>query len=152
MTQGQSGAWLTPRLRIQLPNLDLATCSETSRRDGNYNCIAWAAGQQDRWFWPDQDSYWPDGLTPAETVEAFIELFESLGYEACEGPDREENYDKIVIYVKDGKPTHAARQLPDGGWTSKLGELEDIAHESLRNLAGPIYGAPHTSMKRRRAG
>ena len=151
MTQGQSDAWLTSALRIYHPNLDLATCSETSRRDDSYNCIAWAADQQDRWFWPDHDSYWPDGLTFAETVEAFIELFESFGYEVCEDSNREENYDKIVIYVKDGRPTHAARQLSDGGWTSKLGRLEDIAHESLHNLTDPTYGAPHTSMKRRRA-
>jgi hypothetical protein len=34
---------------------------------------------------------------------------------------------------------HAARQLPTGHWTSKLGESEDIEHR-LHDLEGLIYG------------
>jgi hypothetical protein len=36
-------------------------------------------------------------------------------------------------------PTHAARQLRSGAWTSKLGISEDVEHE-LRALEGEIYG------------
>lgn len=36
-----------------------------------------------------------------------------------------------------------ARQLPDGSWTSKCGEKEDIAHFTLDALEsyGPVHGA-----------
>ncbi len=45
------------------------------------------------------------------------------------------DFEKIAIYVDtDGVPTHAARQLPDGSWTSKLGDWEDIQHQTLEAL------------------
>lgn len=47
---------------------------------------------------------------------------------------------KLAIFVNDqGTPTHAARQLPDGWWTSKLGRQIDIEHE-LSAIEGPAYG------------
>jgi hypothetical protein len=43
--------------------------------------------------------------------------------------------EKVAIYVDaDGIPTHAARQLADGTWTSKLGEWEDIRHKTLKAM------------------
>jgi hypothetical protein len=39
----------------------------------------------------------------------------------------------------DGEPTHAARQLPNGKWTSKLGRWQDIEYE-LDGLVGKMYG------------
>ena len=57
------------------------------------------------------------------------------GFEPCENGDHEEGFEKIALYVnKAGKVTHAARQLDSGKWTSKLGNLEDIEHASLRSL------------------
>jgi hypothetical protein len=47
----------------------------------------------------------------------------------------------------DGTPTHAARQLPDGTWTSKLGISEDIQH-ALDDLAGAVYRAVVQILKR----
>jgi len=44
-------------------------------------------------------------------------------------------------------PTHAARQLENGRWTSKLGELEDIEHD-LHHLASGAYGAVVQILKR----
>jgi hypothetical protein len=42
---------------------------------------------------------------------------------------------------------HAARQLPGGRWTSKLGALEDIEH-ALQDLVGTEYGSVVQVMKR----
>ncbi|MEK0192863.1 DUF7689 domain-containing protein [Microcoleus anatoxicus] len=56
---------------------------------------------------------------------------------------------KIAIYVLDGKPQHASRQLPNGKWTSKLGQYEDIEHNYLEGLEGSIYGEVSCVMKRR---
>lgn len=46
-----------------------------------------------------------------------------------------------------GMPTHAARQLHSGAWTSKLGNAEDIEHE-LHALEGEIYGTVVVIMNR----
>lgn len=44
--------------------------------------------------------------------------------------------------------THAARQLPNGLWTSKLGQLEDITHATPQVIAGSDYGEVMQFMKR----
>jgi hypothetical protein len=46
-----------------------------------------------------------------------------------------------------GVPTHAARLLPSGLWTSKLGEWEDIEHD-LHALEGDVYGTVALLLKR----
>lgn len=51
---------------------------------------------------------------------------------------------------KDNKPTHAARQLSSGHWTSKLGDCEDIEHFALDGVANKIYGAAVVFLKRLR--
>jgi hypothetical protein len=45
--------------------------------------------------------------------------------------------------------THAARQFPDGRWTSKLGQGADIIQWSPRALVGDTYGDALLIMKRR---
>lgn len=64
-------------------------------------------------------------------MEAFVALYRSLGYVLCENSDVEDGCEKIVIYVgATGRPTHAARQLSSGQWTSKLGRSADVEHDS----------------------
>lgn len=57
-------------------------------------------------------------------------------------------FEKIAIYGSDHGPTHASRQLADGKWTSKLGDADDIEHETLEALEGAIYGSVVHIMKR----
>ena len=45
----------------------------------------------------------------------------------------------MAVFVAEGLPTHMARQLASGQWTSKLGKSVDIEHE-LHALAGERYG------------
>lgn len=78
-------------------------------------------------------------------------MFKGLGYEECADADLNDGYEKVVIFADaEMKPTHAARQLPDGQWTSKLGSLQDIAHAKVENLNGDAYGAPVRFMQRPR--
>src|SRR2546430_690432 len=82
------------------------------------------------WWWPDaeeQDS-WPSGVARIETVQAFREAFATLGYADCDHEQLEPAWEKIALFALAGIPKHAARQLPTGRWTSKLGPLEDIEH------------------------
>ncbi|MGH6851236.1 MAG: DUF7689 domain-containing protein [Methylocella sp.] len=49
-------------------------------------------------------------------------------------------FDKLALYILNGKPTHAARIIYDGIWTSKFGSDIDLSH-SLAELNGPSYGS-----------
>ncbi len=115
---------------------------ETHPPSDVYNCIAWAAGRTDAWWWPDEDSadFWPAEVPREETIAAFLLAFATLGYEPCETADLEAGYEKVALYTLDGKPTHAARQLPDGKWTSKFGEGPVATHNTPRGVEGPVYG------------
>jgi hypothetical protein len=75
-----------------------------------------------------------------ETVAAFVEAYRSIGYEPCEHGGHELGLEKVAIFSLDDRPTHVARQLPNGRWSSKLGGEEDIEHE-WGALDSPIYGS-----------
>jgi hypothetical protein len=81
------------------------------------------------------------------TIEAFQAAYRTLGYEVCNTPDYESGFEKIALYALGSDPKHAARQLPSGEWTSKLGRWIDIAH-TLGGLEGPEYGTVVAYMKR----
>ena len=95
------------------------------------------------------DVYWPAEVPRVATLEAFHQLFAGLGYAPCKHSDLEPGFEKIALYVRDGEPEHAARQLPDGRWTSKLGKGVDVSH-TLAGLEGPLYGQVVSFMKRPR--
>lgn len=123
----------------------------TSSAEPGYNCIAWAAGDASRWWWPDEfyQYYWPEGVPRHSTVDSFVLVFQSLGFEVCKSSVLEAGWDKVAVFAKeDGLPTHAARQLPDGRWTSKLGKLEDIQHPDVDHVSGPQYGRPVVFLRR----
>jgi hypothetical protein len=123
----------------------------TSPRNNDYNCIAWAAGVTDKWWWPGSNparSYWPAVVARERTQTVFIAAFALLGYALCAHAEVEASHEKIALFADTaGLPTHAARQLPSGRWTSKLGTAEDIEHE-LRDLEGALYGAVVVIMRR----
>lgn len=87
----------------------------------------------------------------AVTLEAFIRAFRSRGYEVCENGELEPAIEKVAIYALHGEPTHAARQLPSGMWTSKLGRNIDIVHEMPVGVEdGGDYGRVVQFMQRLR--
>ncbi|MGV8083313.1 MAG: hypothetical protein AB2L09_06760 [Coriobacteriia bacterium] len=124
----------------------------TSRRTSSYNCVAWAAEDHSQWWEPDAYGiyYWPDSASREWTLSALIEAYTSIGYTICDIPDLEPGVQKIAPYVlPTGVPTHVARQLGTGMWTSKCGQLEDIEH-NLYAFAGTAYGDPIVFMARQR--
>jgi hypothetical protein len=131
------------------PDLASTGYTITSPATPVYNCIAWAAGVVDDWWWPDPMgvSGWPLSAPRVETLEAFLIAFESLGYTRCDSPELEPGFEKVALYALDGVPKHAARQLPSGRWSSKCGELEDIEHV-LDGLVGAWYGTVAHILKR----
>jgi hypothetical protein len=139
------------RIKTLFPKLANAPFQITSPPDRTYNCIAWTAGVTNVRWWPledAEDAHWPDAVARVETVEAFQAAFASLGYVVCPGEDLESGFEKVALFADSlGLPSHAARQLPSGRWTSKLGKAEDIEHD-LRDLEGDIYGSVVLVMKR----
>ncbi|MEX0267817.1 hypothetical protein AB3R30_01620 [Leptolyngbyaceae cyanobacterium UHCC 1019] len=136
-----------------LPNLAGTEYAITSPRTNDYNCFAWAAEEDERWWSPDsaEDYYWPENAPRELTLEAFIQTYGMLGYVPCDSAEVEPEFQKIAIYVNAGEPSHAARQLPNGNWTSKLGGWEDIEHqiEGIENGIGDVnYGFVQQIMKR----
>jgi hypothetical protein len=131
------------------PRLHPGNHEITSPATPRYNCIAWVAGDDERTWWPDIDgvAYWPANVPRVETMEAFVDAFRTLGSLPCEDGEFEPGHEKIALYAHQGVPTHAARQLPDGRWSSKLGRSVDIAH-TPDALDGPLYGAAVLYLRR----
>ena len=141
-------------LRSRCPSISPDKYEITSPATSDYNCIAWAAEEDDiPWDPTDIKKYWPDGVARELTLEAFIFAYQTLGYFTCNNSELEEGFQKIAIYAKQdsvddaGQPTHVARQLLNGKWTSKIGRLEDIEHE-LDGLTGYYYGEVVQILKR----
>ena len=142
------------------PKLTPSNAYETSEVDASYNCIAWAAGkgaEEAEFWWPDPldvSCTWP--LVVSEElelcVEMFVQAFQTLGYEPCDGGNAEQGWEKVVLYVNEkNEPTHMARQLADGSWTSKLGKNVDIHHSTVEAVEGPWYGKATQYLRRRKS-
>jgi hypothetical protein len=96
-------------------------------------------------WWPvfRRDAYWPKGVSFGETLGTFVKAFETLSYTECPDGSFVEGMEKIALYTNDGtregRPTHAARQIGPGKWVSKLGDSYDIHHKQGA-VSGGIYG------------
>ncbi len=90
--------------------------------------------------------YWPVGVPRTVTRGAFIKAYKTLGYEPCLDGSLEPGLEKVAIFGVGQPglevPTHAALQLRDGKWTSKLGPFEDVNHRTVHDVNGPLYGKP----------
>ena len=128
------------------PNLTSGGYEITSDFSLDYNCIAWAAGDISRWWWPAAGDHWPIDDTSA-TVSSFSRAFAEIGYRQANDDSLEPGYEKVALFAKEGRISHAARQLPNGRWTSKLGSDVDIEHD-LCDIEGEVYGTVVRLLKR----
>jgi hypothetical protein len=136
----ERGRLSTPVERKSFPHLgrEYEVLGPATKR---YNCIAWSIGITTRWVWPAKPG-------KAATVGDFDQLYGSRGFRRVRGMnfDLVPGYDKIVLYGKRKgniyEPTHGARQLGDGSWSSKLGQLPLIRHLEPDDLDGSSYGVP----------
>jgi hypothetical protein len=135
----ERGHLATARERHGFPRLGedfevLAAATES------YNCISWSVGSMSSWYWPRD----------AATLDVFDAVYAHYGFRRVAGLDYKlaAGQDKVVLYARrDGEGgvelTHAARQLADGSWSSKLGSLPLIRHLHPDDVAGPAYGVPY---------
>lgn len=139
-------------LEVLFPGLLVTQYRIVKAADVGYNCIGWAACDANRNWWPfgGLGIYWPPDVPREETVSAFTAMFGTLGYAAGADDSLESGAEKVALFASAlDVPTHAARQLASGLWTSKIGELEVIEHE-LRALEGDAYGTVASVLKRPR--
>ena len=170
MTRGSLGGQRTGTLTAPLPDRDIQLESIfpvlltdgytiTSPRDTSYNCIAWAAGDATRWWWPAVfngrplgGTYWPPGVPPVVALDAFLAAYRTVGFERCDDGELEPEVEKVAVFVDGlGRPTHASRQLSNGEWTSKLGRSFDIGHRVPETVAGSEYGTVGLVLGRQRS-
>lgn len=115
-----------------------------------FNCIAWACGDTARWWQPGHLFYWPVPCDPDDsTVANLLAAFTAVGYAPCSDGVAEPGFEKVTTFATAaGEYTHAARQLPSGKWSSKLGEWELIEHDTPEAVGGGVYGQLRQFMKR----
>lgn len=139
----------TDVLTRAFPNLAAEGFEIVDQPSERYNCIAYAAGDTSEWWWPDGVNYWPPWAAPTDRIESLQEAFAGQGYERCDDSTVEVGYQKVALYEISGRMQHAAVQMPNGRWRSKMGKGPTIEHRSPESLSNGIYGEPNVSMRRR---
>lgn len=134
------------------PNLRSEGYTPRSPKSVKYNCIAWAVGDNRRWWSPQIGYFWPPGAARINSIDAYIQALGTAGYvecvaSECTNPPYESGVSRIALYILNGTPKHAARQITDNLWASKMGSGIDIEH-TLRALEGPYYGWVQKILKR----
>ncbi len=140
---------LPPVLEAAFPDLPDDDPVVIHPPDPRFNCVAWAVGVTDAWWWPgDPDDYWPAGVPDELTVDAVVAALGTAGYALCDDGRPEPGFEKAAVYAKGGVPTHVAKQLPGGRWSSKLGRDCVVSHATTGGVAGAVYGQVVTFLKR----
>ena len=124
-----------------------------SDRNPLYNCIGYAMGTKahfvalgrlDRLPW----CWWPHGVATNCSPKSLIDAFAFMGFVETDNPKVEADYDKVALYEKGGKWTHAARIEEDNKYHSKLGTEYDIIHRAGDVFHEVDYGDIYAYMKR----
>src|SRR5713226_5698628 len=82
--------WRQAKIEAEYPNLKNSGWKLQSPSTMDYQCIAWAACDATRRWWPGPfpvpppSTYWPKHVCDEETVDCFIRAFAGLGYKVCQ--------------------------------------------------------------------
>ena len=107
-----------------------------------YNCIEWSLCQDDEWVWPQVDDAGDDDGTVE--ISDFDEFYQDKGFTICGTSSADCRPEcrkrKVALFAKNGEPTHASKEILDGGWwESKRGKNIKIMHK-LDQMEGGDYG------------
>ena len=138
----------TGALSLAFPRLSSEGFEIVGDPTDQYNCIAYAAGDTTEPWIHYTDYYWPENATRSANIQSLVEVFASLGFEQCGDSRIEEGYEKVALYEREGEWLHAAVQMPNGRWRSKMGQEAVIEHRSPESLSGGMYGNPTVYMRR----
>lgn len=136
------------------PNLLRTTYTVIDKASMRYNCFAWSINRTDFWFAPDPQMnrvgkvFWPPEVPREYTLDAFIQAYATFGFVLCDNTEVELGFEKVVLYGNNSIPEHAARQLPNGRWSSKIGEYEVIEHDLYAFDGGKYFSKIIIILKR----
>lgn len=125
--------WWT--VEFDFPNINQNNSNVIGHKTRNYNCIAFAFGDQTRWWWPDGSHFWPKDCLDPDESESFEKLFRKVGakitpIDRVDKIAHDPKYVTLAIYAdEDGAINHLAVLNEDNTWTSKLGANYLIEHE-----------------------
>lgn len=124
----------------------------TSPQTPLYNCIAHSVGTDLTYIWPDPDEEyaWPPALPRNDSIDTFVDFYQLCGYTKCASAILEHGFEKVILYHVAGRVAHAALQLVDGTWTSKIGDLADIMHVTPEVVESNQNGRPAIVLRRKR--
>jgi hypothetical protein len=148
--------WLSTITQICYPALTPENSQKLSDATSRYNCIAFAAGDTNRWWEPpvdhvlDPGQYWPEGAPTGIDLDSCVKAYQRHGFERISRETMGDDFQTIALYAhRGGEMSHAARLNKDGSWLSKLGDLEDISHDYLASLEGDsAFGSVRLMMSR----
>ncbi len=133
-------------IKKHFPNLTFESFKYTSEKTDDYNCAAWSIEIEDEWI-QFRD---PKGMLDV-SITTYINYFTNLGFSITNDKNFEEGVKKIAIYKNEQDEfKHVARLMSNGKWTSKIGDWEDIEHDTLEVLADRSYGKPCLIMEKRK--
>jgi hypothetical protein len=116
--------------------------------------MAWAVGENHRRWDFGKNDFWPKSVPKRLGIAYLVNAYQTIGFVVCteaDGRHPEVGFDKIVLYINNqSEGSHAAKLLQSGMWSSKLGDEEDIDHQTPEGLSGSRYGRPYLYMKRPR--
>ena len=140
-----------PLLFLAFPGLADDDPLVAESADPNYNCVAWAVGVTDAWWWPcEADAHWPEGVADVLSLEAMVAALGTEGYLPCPDGVPEDGFEKAAIYCRNQLPTHVARQLANGRWSSKLGRDCLVSHATPGGVESAVYGRVELYLRRLR--
>jgi hypothetical protein len=138
-------------IQRDFPALNQNNSELRSPKDFNYNCLAFALGDEQNWWEPPGEFgfYWPPGFPKDLTVPTVIGIINVHGFVVESDLTKQPETDSIAIYAKGPEWTHFAK-FTAGRWTSKLGVGRDIYHSSPKVLEGDLYGEVVKILSRQR--
>ena len=96
----------------------------------------------------DPAGYWPPGVPNELSIAAVVAALGTVGYAPCPDGEPEVGAEKAAVYAREEVPTHVARQLPGGRWSSKLGRDRVVSHAIPGGVEGSVYGAVVAFLRR----
>lgn len=139
-------------IKMYWPSLNDEDFEFKSHFNPFYNCLAWAINVNTIFVTMNyfQKKHGLDINNLDHSVNGYAKILEEFyNYLSCENGEYEKGFEKILLYGDNNNLwTHAARQIKEEMWVSKLGSCENIEHKNIECLNGNTYGEPKIFMKK----
>src|SRR5262245_58321372 len=75
-----------------------------SSASGRYNCIAWAVGDETKWWEPSTDPrhHWPTDIPKDPSLGTITSLLKKYRFLTCASMQLSPRTEKVAIYCEDG--------------------------------------------------